>query len=71
MVLKQKEICNKLAEESFEKINNLDKKVNLAKLVFKYKGRTADQDFSKYDNALDLIYKVRNGEISLNEALDA
>ena len=71
MVLKEKEICNKLTEESFEKINNLDKKVDLAKLVFKYKGRTADQDFSKFDNALDLIDKVRNGEISLYEAIDA
>ena len=28
------------------------------------------QDFSKFDNALDLIDKIRNGEINLNEAID-
>ena len=27
-----------------------------------------DEDFSKFDNALDLINKIRDGEISLNEA---
>ena len=70
IVLKEKEIYNKLTQESFEKINNLDKRVYLDKLVFKYKARTADQDFSKFDNALDLIDKIINGEISLNEAID-
>ena len=67
MVLKEKEIYNKLTEEIFEKINNLEKKVDINKLVFKYKSKTPDQDFSNVDNALD---KIRNGEISLNEAKD-
>ena len=35
IVLKEKEIYDKLAEESFEKINTLDKKVDTNKLVFK------------------------------------
>ena len=52
MVLKEKEIYNKLTEESFEKINSLEEKVNTVKLLFKYKGKTADQDFSKFENAL-------------------
>ena len=47
-VLKEKNIYNKLTEENFEKINNLNKKVDT-------KGNTAD--FSKFDNALDLIDK--------------
>ena len=68
IVLKEKEIYNKLTEESFEKINNLDKTVDTNKLVFKYNGNAANEDFSKFDNALDLINKVRDGEISLNEA---
>ena len=38
------------------------------KLVFKYEGNTADEDFTKFDNALDLIDKIRDGEISLNKA---
>ena len=70
MVLKEKEVYNKLTAESFDKINNLDKKVDNNKLVFKYKGKTADQDFSKFGNALGLIDKIRNGKISLTEARD-
>ena len=68
MVLKEKEIYNKLTEESFEKINNLDKKVDTDKFVFKYKGKTPDGNFSNFNNALAV--KIRNGEISLNEAKD-
>ena len=59
IVLKEKEIYNKLTEESLEKINNLDKSVDINKLVFKYKGNTSDEDFSKFDN--DLINKIRDG----------
>ena len=70
MVLKEKEIYNKLTKESFEKINNLVKKVDTNKLVFKYKGNSSGKDFSKFDNALDLINKIRDGEISLNEVKD-
>ena len=55
---------------SFKKIKNRDKKVDTNKLVFKYKGNTTDEDFSKFDNALDLINKIRDGEISLNETKD-
>ena len=68
IVLKENEIYSKLTEESFEKINNLDKKVDIDKLVFKYKGNTPDKGFSKFDNVLDLINKIRDGEICLNEA---
>ena len=63
MILKEKGICNKLTEERFEKLGT-------DKLLFKYKGNTADQDFSRFDNVLDLIDKKRNGEISLTEAKD-
>ena len=69
-VLKEKEINNKLTEESFEKINNLDKMVDIDELVFKYKGNTPDEDFSKCDDALDLINEIRDAEIILNEAKD-
>ena len=57
IVLKEKEIYNKLTEESFDKINDLDKKVDTNKLVFKYKGNTTDKDFSKFDNTLERIKK--------------
>ena len=51
-------------------INFISSKDSDDKLLFKYKGNTADQDFSRFDNALDLINKIRDGEISLNEAKD-
>ena len=69
LVLKEKEIYNRLPEESFEKINNLDKKGN-HKLLFKYKGNTANEDFSRFVNAFELISEIRDEEISLNEAKD-
>ena len=56
-------------EESFEKINNLDKKVDTDILVFKYNGKAPDEHFSKFDNVLVLIDKIRNGQISLNDAI--
>ena len=70
IVLKEKEIYNRLTEESFEKTNNLDKKVDTNKSVFKHNGYTTDEEFSKFGNALDLINKIRDGETSLNEAKD-
>ena len=62
IVSKEKEIYNKLTEESFEKINN--------KLVFKYKGNIPNENFSGFDNAFEVISKIRDREISLNKAKD-
>ena len=70
LALQEKEIYNKLTEESFEKIKNLNKRINNNKLVFKYKGNTVDEDFSRFDDAFELISKIKDGEISLNEAKD-
>ena len=39
-------------------------------MVFKYKDKTPDADFIKFDNALVLIDKLRNGEVILNEIKD-
>ena len=50
IALKEKKIYNKLTEQSFEKINNLEEKVDTNELVFKYKGNTPDEDCSKFDN---------------------
>ena len=60
LMSKQKEIFNKLAEERLNKIIGLDKKVNHDDLVYKYKGKSPDEKFDKYDNALDLINKIKN-----------
>ena len=62
---KKKEIFNELADERLNEISELDKKVNLDDLIYKYKGNTNDEKFNNYDNALDLINKITDGEIKL------
>ena len=34
-------------------------------MIYKYKGNTLNEEFNKYDNALDLIDKIKNGEMNL------
>ena len=48
-----------------EKIVDLNKKVNSNDLIYKYKGNNADTKFCKFDNALGIIDKIKNSEISL------
>ena len=62
-ISKQKEIFNELVDERLEEITDLDEKVNSDNLIYRYKGRTADAKFDKFDNALDIINKIKNGEI--------
>ena len=46
----------------------LDKKVTHENLIYKYKGKISDKKFDEYDNALDLIDKIKNGKITLTNA---
>ena len=62
---KQKEIFNKLVDEKFEKITDLDETVNNDDLIYRYKGRLADTKFDKFDNALGIINKIRDGKKDL------
>ena len=50
-----------------KKITDLSKKVNSDDLIYRYKGNTADLKFDKFDNALNIINKIKNGEISLED----
>ena len=65
LISKQKEIFNKLVDERLEKITDLDKKVNSDDLIYRYKGNTADVKFNEFDNAFDIIDKIRDGKIDL------
>ena len=65
MISKQKEIFDKPADERLEEITDLDEKVDSNDLIYRYKGRNADAKFDKYDNSLQILDKMRNGEISL------
>ena len=64
-ISKQKEIFNKLEDERVEKINDLDKKINRDDLIYRYKGNVADTKFNEFDNALDIINKIRDGRKDL------
>ena len=58
---------NELADQRLNKVNELHKKVNLDDLVYKDKCKSPDEKFDKYDNALDFINKIRNGDVKLLE----
>ena len=58
---------NELADKRLNEIIELDKNVNLDDLVYRYKDRCPDEKFDKYDNALDLLDKIKNGKIKLAE----
>ena len=64
-ISKQKEIFNGLVGERLEKITNLDKNVNSDDLTYRYKGNIADVNFDEFDNALDIIDKIRDGKTDL------
>ena len=48
-------------------IIELDEKVNRDNFIYRQKG-TPDEKFNTYDNASDLINKIKNGEIKLAQA---
>ena len=56
-----------LQRKGLTKKTELDKKVNSDNLIYRYKGRTADAKFDKFDNALDIIDKIRNDEASITD----
>ena len=65
LISKQKEIFTEIVDERLEKITDLDKKVGCDDLLYRCKGRTADEKFDKFDNALDITNKIRSAEISV------
>ena len=69
-ISKQTEIFNELVDERLEKVTDLDKRVNSDDLIYRNKGNTADKKFDKYENALNIINKIQNGEISLADVKD-
>ena len=57
LISKQQEMFNTLVDQRLEKITNLDKKVNLDDLIYRYKGFTADAKFNEFDNAFSYLDK--------------
>ena len=67
LILKQKEIFNELVDERLDEITELDETVNCDDLIHRCKGKNPNEKFNKYDSALHLINKMRNGEIKLSD----
>ena len=65
LISKQKEIFNKLVDERLEKITDLDERVNNDDLIYRYKGNVADAKIDEFDNALDIVNKIREGKTEL------
>ena len=51
--------------KGMKKITDLEKKVDSDDLIYRYKGNTSDVKFDKFDNALNIINKIQNGEINV------
>ena len=51
--------------KDLKKITDLDERVNRDDWIYKYKGKVADKIFNEFDNALDIINKIRDGKKDL------
>ena len=60
-----KNIFNEPVDERLEKIIDLDERVNSNDLIYRYKGKNVDAKFDEFDNALDIINKIRDGKTDL------
>ena len=47
------------------KITDLDERVNSDNLIYKYKSNINDVNFNNFDNALDIVNKIRDGKKEL------
>ena len=52
-------------DERLEKITDVDERVNRDDLIYRYKGKLSDRKFDEFDNALDIINKMRDGKKDL------
>ena len=61
----QKRIFNKLVDERFERIANLDREVKRDDLLYRYKGDTSDLKYNKFYSGVNIINKIRDGKEDL------
>ena len=50
---------NTLVDEKLDETTELEKNVKHDDLIYRYKGETPDEKFDKYDNALNIIFKIK------------
>ena len=62
---KKKKCLINLQIKRLDEKTKLDEKVNLDNLIYRYKVKTTDAKFDEFDNAFNLLDKIRNGETTL------
>ena len=58
-----------MVNEERDNIEELDKKIDRDSLLYEFKGKTKDIDFSKYISSIDMMNDKRDGDISLTIAV--
>ena len=58
-----------MVNEEKDDIEELDKKVDRDNLLYEFKGKTKEIDFSKYISSIDMMNGIRDGDISLTIAV--
>ena len=57
LISKQKEIFNELVDKRRSEITKIDEKLNLKDLIYRCKNESPNEEFDKYDNALNPTIK--------------
>ena len=58
-----------MVNEERDNIEELNKKVDRDNLLYEFKGKTNETDFSKYISSIDMMNSIRDGDISLTIAV--
>ena len=69
-ISKQKEMFNNFADERNKEITDLDVNVDSNNLIYGCKGNTTDAKCDEFDNAFNLLDKIRKGKIKLADVKD-
>ena len=59
-----------MVDERKGEIEELDKKVDREKLLYEFKGKTKDIDFTKFISSTDMMDRIRDGGIRLIDAVN-
>ena len=64
LILKQKELFNKLVNEKKEKILNFNKKIDFDNLTYNFKDKRITKiDLNDFDNAINFLKMIGDGKI--------
>ena len=58
-----------MVNEERDNIEELDREVDRENLLYEFKGKTEDIDFSKYISSIDMMIGIRDGGISITNVI--